>query len=379
MILFSFIIPVYNVEKYLSACLDSVINQTYTNWEAILIDDGSNDNSATICDKYSAIEERIKVFHRKNVGSLMARRFGISQAQGQYFLFIDSDDMLNSKLLEKVNKIIKCSNSDMIIYQFQHFGKYVNKNSPIVFKNGTIIEESSSNKEQLWRKIISGNKLNYLWLKAVNRSIVDFDTDYQQYAFMKSGTDLMQSMALLDNATKIYFSDEILYYYRYNDSGISSMKTKVTNFKSLKEHMKTRKLILEQKLYYLTKNNFDTIENLQLFYKFNFMTKMQQVAEWIASVKNRRKRIDIIKFALNEQILDDGKKYLKPEMFKGIYRQMYKQYISNSRRIYKTLIIYSYYLKIISGISLLYGKLGISLQIWLRKYRLHRCWFTMRR
>ena len=141
------------------------------------------------------------------------------------------------------------------------------------------------------------------------------------------------------------------------------MKTKVTNFKSLKEHMKTRKLILEQKLYYLTKNNFDTIENLQLFYKFNFMTKMQQVAEWIASVKNRRKRIDIIKFALNEQILDDGKKYLKPEMFKGIYRQMYKQYISNSRRIYKTLIIYSYYLKIISGISLLYGKLGIIRKI----------------
>ena len=127
--------------------------------------------------------------------------------------------------------------------------------------------------------------------------------------------------------------------------------------------MKTRKLILEQKLYYLTKNNFDTIENLQLFYKFNFMTKMQQVAEWIASVKNRRKRIDIIKFALNEQILDDGKKYLKPEMFKGIYRQMYKQYISNSRRIYKTLIIYSYYLKIISGISLLYGKLGIIRKI----------------
>ena len=368
MILFSFIIPVYNVEKYLSACLDSVINQTYTNWEAILIDDGSNDNSATICDKYSAIEERIKVFHRKNVGSLMARRFGISQAQGQYFLFIDSDDMLNSKLLEKVNKIIKCSNSDMIIYQFQHFGKYVNKNSPIVFKNGTIIEESSSNKEQLWRKIISGNKLNYLWLKAVNRSIVDFDTDYQQYAFMKSGTDLMQSMALLDNATKIYFSDEILYYYRYNDSGISSMKTKVTNFKSLKEHMKTRKLILEQKLYYLTKNNFDTIENLQLFYKFNFMTKMQQVAEWIASVKNRRKRIDIIKFALNEQILDDGKKYLKPEMFKGIYRQMYKQYISNSNMLYKMLIIYAIYMKIISKISLLYWKISCIKEVRKKKY-----------
>lgn len=367
MILFSFIIPVYNVEKYLSACLDSVINQTYTNWEAILIDDGSNDNSATICDKYSAIEERIKVFHRKNVGSLMARRFGISQAQGQYFLFIDSDDLINSKLLEKVNEIIKATKSDMIIYQFQHFGKYVNK-KPMVFKNGTIIGEGGSSKAHIWKKIISGNQLNNLCVKAVSRSIVDFDTDYQQYTFMKSSTDLMQSMALLDNATKIYFSDEILYYYRYNDSGISSMKTKVTDIKSLKAHMKTRKLILEQKLYYLTKNNYDTIENLRLFYKFNFMTKMQQVAEWIASVKNRRKRIDIIKFALNEQILDDGKKYLKPEMFKGIYRQMYKQYISNSNMLYKMLIIYAIYMKIISKISLLYWKISCIKEVRKKKY-----------
>lgn len=362
MILFSFIIPVYNVDKYLGACLDSVINQTYTNWEAILIDDGSNDNSAIICDKYSAIEERIKVFHRKNEGSLMARRFGISQAQGQYFLFIDSDDLINSKLLEKVNEIIKATKSDMIIYQFQHFGKYVNK-KPMVFKSGTIIGEGSSSKEHIWKKIISGNQLNNLCVKAVNRSIVDFDTDYQQYTFMKSSTDLMQSMALLDNATKIYFSDEILYYYRYNDSGISSMKTKVTDIKSLKAHMKTRKLILEQKLYYLTKNNYDTIENLRLLYKYNFITKMQQIAEWLSNVNDIDKKFYIIKFALNGQAPDDEKKYLNPEMFNGLHKKMYRQYISNSRRIYKTLIIYSYYLKMISKISLLYGKLGIIREI----------------
>lgn len=358
MILFSFIIPVYNVDKYLGPCLDSVISQTYANWEAILIDDGSKDNSAIICDEYSAMDDRIKVFHRKNEGSLMARRFGINQAQGQYFLFIDSDDIINRKLLEKANDVIQKTHSDMIVYRFQHFGKYINRNSPIVFKDGTIIGEDGRSKEWLWKKIISGNQLNNLCIKIVNRCIIDFDTDYQRYAFMKSGTDLMQSMVLIDNARKIYFLDDILYYYRYNEKGISSTKTKITDINCLKMHMKTREMILDRKLYYLKKNGYDTIENLQMFYRFNFISKIIQITEWISKIKKSNKRISIIKLALTEQALDDGKKYLNPQMFSGIYRKMYKQYTSGNSKLYTTIFLQTTYMKVLSKISFLYGKIN---------------------
>ena len=221
MILFSFIIPVYNVEKYLRECLNSIINQTYKNWEVILIDDGSQDNSDKICDEYAIKDKRIKVRHRENEGSLMARRYGVLYAKGDYFLFIDSDDLVNSKLLEVMNKIIESTGSDMVIYRFERFGRLIKSESPKVFEKGTIVGEGGLSKECIWKKVISGDELNNLWLKAVSKDIIDNDVDYQPYAFMKSGTDLMQSMALLDNAKKIYFTDEVLYYYRYNDSGIS--------------------------------------------------------------------------------------------------------------------------------------------------------------
>lgn len=98
----SVIIPVYNVEKYLSKCLDSIINQTYSNFEVILIDDGSTDNSSNICDKYSKKDKRIKAIHNKNKGVSFSRNCGLDIASGKYILFIDSDDTIDEDYLEKL-------------------------------------------------------------------------------------------------------------------------------------------------------------------------------------------------------------------------------------------------------------------------------------
>ncbi|HJA50079.1 MAG TPA: glycosyltransferase, partial [Candidatus Fusicatenibacter intestinipullorum] len=91
----SVIIPVYNVEKYLKRCLDSVINQTYKNLEIILIDDGSTDNSGKICDEYAQKDERIIVIHKENGGVSSARNKGLDICIGDYISFIDSDDWIN--------------------------------------------------------------------------------------------------------------------------------------------------------------------------------------------------------------------------------------------------------------------------------------------
>ena len=96
----SIIIPVYNVEKYLSECLDSILNQSYSDFEVILINDGSSDNSGTICDEYAAMDFRVRLVHQKNSGVSIARNNGIKLAKGEWITFIDSDDWVDTNFLE---------------------------------------------------------------------------------------------------------------------------------------------------------------------------------------------------------------------------------------------------------------------------------------
>ncbi|MBQ3474267.1 glycosyltransferase family 2 protein [Candidatus Saccharibacteria bacterium] len=98
----SVIVPIYNTEKYLSNCLDSILNQTYKNLEIILIDDGSTDNSGKIADNYAKKDQRIKVIHQKNAGQSSARNSGIKKATGEYLSFIDSDDEIKPNFMEKL-------------------------------------------------------------------------------------------------------------------------------------------------------------------------------------------------------------------------------------------------------------------------------------
>lgn len=111
--LISIIIPVYNVEKYLEECVDSVINQTYTNLEIILVDDGSTDSSPDICDDYGSKDVRIKVIHRTNGGLSAARNSGIETAQGEYISFLDSDDYIADNTIEFLYNAIVTHNADI--------------------------------------------------------------------------------------------------------------------------------------------------------------------------------------------------------------------------------------------------------------------------
>ena len=97
---YSIIVPIFNAEKYLDRCVGSILSQTYVNWELILVDDGSSDNSGKICDEYAMNDSRIMVFHQTNTGPGAARNVGLSHASGQYILYIDSYDWVESTFLE---------------------------------------------------------------------------------------------------------------------------------------------------------------------------------------------------------------------------------------------------------------------------------------
>lgn len=111
----SVIVPVYNVEKYLDRCIQSVLSQTYTNFELLLINDGSTDSSGVVCDKYAKMDSRVRVFHKQNGGLSSARNVGISNALGEYVIFLDSDDYWMSSLA--LNNLLECAilnNADIV-------------------------------------------------------------------------------------------------------------------------------------------------------------------------------------------------------------------------------------------------------------------------
>ena len=112
--LISIIVPVYKVEQYLHRCINSILAQTFENFELILVDDGSPDNCGKICDEYAQKDNRIKVIHQKNSGTIIARNAGIKIATGKYLGFVDSDDYIKPQMYEKLYNCISSDNYDIV-------------------------------------------------------------------------------------------------------------------------------------------------------------------------------------------------------------------------------------------------------------------------
>lgn len=114
----SIIVPVYNVEKYIHKCIDSILAQTYRNLEIILVDDGSPDNCGKICDEYASNDNRIIVIHQKNGGLSAARNAGLNKSTGNFIVFVDSDDYLEISAIEDCIHYIKTNNYDILIFNW---------------------------------------------------------------------------------------------------------------------------------------------------------------------------------------------------------------------------------------------------------------------
>ncbi len=153
---YSIIIPVYDVEKYIKKCLDSVFNQTYNNYEVIVVNDGTKDNSMEIVKNYDVI-----TINQKNQGLSMARNNGVKKAKGEYLLFLDSDDYLEENTLEEINKALD-SKPDIVRFQIKEVGNEVNKKYP---------EEpfNNLNGENAFKRIVNYHFVENAWCYAIKR------------------------------------------------------------------------------------------------------------------------------------------------------------------------------------------------------------------
>lgn len=222
--LFSVIVPVYNAEKYLRECIDSIINQTYKNIEIILIDDGSTDDSGKICDQYLKKDNRVKVIHKKNEGVSIARETGVKIATGDYISCIDSDDWISECYFSLFSTIIK-NNSPEIAY----CSYYTVTNNKKV-KHNQQIESGLYKKDKIIKNIFpillenSEGKyfIPHLWAAVFRKEL------YEKYQVknvkIDIGEDNACSKCMIYHASSIYLSDEALYYYRINQDSVTGGK-----------------------------------------------------------------------------------------------------------------------------------------------------------
>ena len=212
----SIIVPVYKVEEYLSKCIESIILQSYINWELLLIDDGSPDNSGKICDEYALKDSRIMVFHKENGGVSSARNLGLVNATGKYIMFVDSDDWISSECLQVCIDEIENDNLDAL--QFGFISITDDTETPHV-KASTL----PMNGEQY----IKANSFNVsVWGGIYKRKIVE-DLQLRFPEELKLAEDQIFVLSFFKNARCIKYLDQGLYYYlQREDSAVHNQKSK---------------------------------------------------------------------------------------------------------------------------------------------------------
>lgn len=207
------IVPVYNVEKYLKDCIDSILQQTFTDYELILVDDGSPDNSGQICDDYAHKDKRIKVIHKNNGGLSSARNAGLNLSIGEYITFIDSDDLIKKDYLKKVFDIVLKENIDVLSCQFYRFKNSLELN----------LEEQSDLKYEIMDKytamgeLINNSELNFsACTKIFRRDLFK----YLKFNEIRIYEDMDIMYRIIDKASKIAIVYNSFYCYRITPNSI---------------------------------------------------------------------------------------------------------------------------------------------------------------
>lgn len=214
--LISVIVPIYNVECYLKICIDSIVNQTYSNLEIVLVDDGSPDRCPEICDEYAKKDNRVKVIHQKNGGLAHARNVGIANSNGAYLTFVDSDDFVADKYIEYLYKGLVENDADISIAKFCAFDKGTNLSLSNDYVDFRAITKLNCFKH--YTSINTNTSMTFItaWNKLYKKELF-FKTQYPEGKLYE---DAFTTYKILNIASKIAVSPMKLYYYRINPQSI---------------------------------------------------------------------------------------------------------------------------------------------------------------
>lgn len=275
----SIIVPVYNAEKYLKKCINSIINQTYSNLEIILIDDGSTDNSGNICDEFAKKDNRILVIHKKNEGLSATRNVGIEKATGEFIGFVDSDDYIEKDMYEILYKDITRYDADVASISISMVKKNGKKISGTDTNERNIYENDDIIKELLLHKTLKNYSCDKLYKAELFENI--------RYIVGVAYEDVPFMFKIMSKAKKVVYYDAIKYFYVKHENSLSA----VTSEKNVNDYIDAiiNRFILTEKEYKsLNIYNLYAIANtaIHAYYKVMLSSK---------SIENHRKKLDFLK------------------------------------------------------------------------------------
>lgn len=236
----SIIVPIYKVEKYLQRCIDSVLSQDFTDWEMILVDDGSPDRCPEICDENTHKDSRIKVIHKANGGLISARQAGVRIANGKYLMHLDSDDWLQPKALSILyNQIIK--GYDMVRGGAQ---RITPDGKVIPLENYKITNGEVIGSEEFLINIYTGKVAPYLWGALYRANLFD-DTVFDESIENKIslGEDVVTNMLVGMKINKALYIEDIVYNYAYNPNSIMASSAVSDDYGKRLESLLYRRII----------------------------------------------------------------------------------------------------------------------------------------
>ena len=227
--LVSVVVPVYNVEKYLNDCIQSLVEQSYKNLEILLIDDGSSDSSPILCDKWAEKDERVKVIHKENEGAGKSRNKGINIATGEYIFFLDSDDYVKRDLVSKCVSLINQEKSAAVMYGVELVNdsgkvleRYVPYSNKYVYLGGEVLEQFLP--EMIYSENEEKNNLKapacmafFYSMDVIKRNDWHFESETEYIS-----EDLFSILKLMKYINKVIVLDESLYCYRKGHLSLSS-------------------------------------------------------------------------------------------------------------------------------------------------------------
>lgn len=272
--LITVIVPVYNVEKYLNRCVDSILNQTLTNLEIILVNDGSTDNSPNICNKYRNQDSRIKVIHKENARVAAARNDGIKIAQGKYISFIDSDDWIECNMLEKMYECAEKVRADFVMCDYAKKGitSSYSVTQPI---DGGFYDRSRI-ETKLFSSLIMFDNIEFPptisnWTCLFNRDFLIENNLYYDEDIHYCEDSIFGSKAMYKANRFYYMKNQYFYNYFYNPSST----TTVANLNKWNSYIKINERLED----YFNSSNFDFSNQIKVnmvYFILNFLGEISK-------------------------------------------------------------------------------------------------------
>lgn len=308
----SVVIPMYNAEKYVEKCLNSLLEQTYKDLEIIIVNDGSKDNSQTICERFAEQDKRITLINTENRGAGSARNTGIEVAKGEYISFIDSDDYVCPDYYERLLHMLERAGADIAIGKYQR----ISEHDEMKFINSGEVKECTNLEELL--VLYGEDEDRYINAVLVTNKLFkrELFEGNVRFPIGRLIDDEFIIYKLIYKSKKIVYTDDVMYAYVQSDSSVMR-----TNFKEQRVHDTID--VYDEVYNFFKENGTEELNKKILIRYLSYCVELAQKTSTSTVIDNKEKIYQLLKEKFNQKT-DEAKEKIGLERYQDFYKEFYK-------------------------------------------------------